>query len=180
MVACGNLRILAGVILLAFVFHSHNHEAMDESKPDWSVTLTPHRSLSREGFVALMGALVFINLVGGLFFMVAGAWPITGFMGLDVLLIWWAFRRNYADARRAERIVVAGDQVTLHRLSSRGQREALEFNRRWLRVELEFDEAREIVGRLLLSYRGALTEVGSFLGADERRSLSKSLAHALA
>jgi uncharacterized membrane protein len=155
---------------------------MDESNPDrsWSVTLTPHRSLSREGFVALMGVLVFINLVVGLFFLVAGAWPITGFMGLDVLLVWWAFRRNYADAKRAERIVVAGDQVTLHRLSSKGRSEALEFNRRWLRVELEFDEAREIVGRLLLSYRGALTEVGSFLGADERQSLSKALRQALA
>jgi uncharacterized membrane protein len=169
-------------ILLAFKFNSHNHQTMDESKPDpsWSVTLTPHRSLTREGFVALMAILVFINLVGGLFFLVAGAWPISGFMGLDVLLVWWAFRKNYADARRAERIVVEGDQVTLHRLSPQGQREALEFNRRWLRVDLEFDEARDIVGRLLLSYRGALTEVGSFLGADERKSLSKALRQALA
>jgi uncharacterized membrane protein len=154
---------------------------MDESKPNpqWSVTLTPHRSLSGQGFVALMAILVFINLVGGLFFLVAGAWPITGFMGLDVLLVWWAFHKNYADAKRAERIIVAGDQVTLHRLSPNGHREELEFNRRWLRVELEFDEAREIVGRLLLSYRGVLTEVGSFLGADERRSLSKALQQAL-
>ncbi len=171
---------MVNLILLAIVSPSHNHAVMDESKSDWSVTLTPHRSLTREGFVALMGIIVFINLVGGLFFMVAGAWPVTGFMGLDVLLIWWAFRRNFADARHAERIVIEGDQVTLHRLSPRGQREALEFNRRWLRVELEFDEAREIVGRLLLSYRGALTEVGSFLGADERRSLSKALRQALA
>ena len=162
--------------------NSHNHQTMDESKPDpaWSVTLTPHRSLSREGFVALMGALVFINLAGGLFFLVAGAWPVTGFMGLDVLLVWWAFRVNFADARRAERIVVEDDRVTLQRLSPEGKNETLEFNRRWLRVELEFDEAREIVGRLLLSYRGALTEVGSFLGADERQSLSKALRQALA
>lgn len=155
---------------------------MNESKTDpaWSITLTPHRSLSREGFIVLMVIMVAINLVGGLFFLVAGAWPILGFMGLDVLLLWWAFHKNYADARRAERIVVLGDQVTLHRLSAKGHSEALEFNRRWLRVELEFDEAREIVGRLLLSYRGAMTEIGSFLGADERRSLSKALRQALA
>jgi uncharacterized membrane protein len=155
---------------------------MSEGKPakNWSVTLTPHRSLTREGFVALMAILVFINLAGGLLFLVAGAWPITGFMGLDVLLVWWAFRVNFADARRAERIIVNDDLVTLQRLSPTGRNETLEFNRRWLRVELEFDEAREIVGRLLLSYRGALTEVGSFLGADERKSLSKALRLALA
>jgi uncharacterized membrane protein len=156
--------------------------SMSEGKPipKWSVTLTPHRSLSREGFVALMIVMVGINLAGGLLFLVAGAWPITGFMGLDVLLVWWAFRANFADGRRAERIVVQDDLVTLQRISPAGHRETLEFNRRWLRVELEFDEAREIVGRLLLSYRGALTEVGSFLGADERKSLSKELRQALA
>lgn len=151
-----------------------------QTPPSWSVTLTPHRSLTREGFVALMGILVMLNLAGGMLFLVAGAWPISGFMGLDVLLVWWAFRRNFSDARKAERIVVEGDQVTLHRLSPEGRQEQVEFNRRWLRVELEFDEAREIVGRLLLSYRGVLTEIGSFLGADERQSLSKALRQALA
>jgi uncharacterized membrane protein len=155
--------------------------AMTESKQNlWSVTLTPHRSLTREGFVALIMLVILINFIGGMLFLVAGAWPVTGFMGLDVLLIWWAFRKNFADAKRAERIVVDGDMVTLHRLATSGRREALEFNRRWLRVELEHDEARDMVGRLLLSYRGVLTEIGAFLGAEERASLSKALRRALA
>jgi uncharacterized membrane protein len=111
---------------------------------------------------------------------VAGAWPVSGFMGLDVLLIWWAFRQNFADAKRAERITIRDDLVTVQRVSPAGAMETLEFNRRWLKVELEFDEAREMVGRLLLVYRGALTEVGSFLGRDERQSLSKALRTALA
>ena len=155
---------------------------MEEHKPakSWSVTLTPHRSLTREGFIAIMVILVLVNFVGGMFFLVAGAWPVSGFMGLDVLLMWWAFRRNFSDAKRAERIVIADDLVTLQRLSPAGAKETLEFNRRWLKVELEFDEAREIVGRLLLSYRGSLTEVASFLGADERQSLSQALRRALA
>lgn len=152
---------------------------MDESKP-WSVTLTPHRSMTREGFIALMALFVLMNVVGGLLFLVAGAWPVTGFMGLDVLLLWYAIHRNFVSARKAERIHVAGDLVTLERLSPLGSAEKLEFNRRWLKVELEFDEARELVGRLLLSYRGVLTEIGAFLGAEERQSLSKALRQALA
>jgi uncharacterized membrane protein len=145
----------------------------------WSVTLTPHRSLSREGFVALMAVIVAINCIGGLLFLTLGAWPVAGFMGLDVLLIWWAFKRNFTDARCAERITIKDDLVTLQRLSREGIEEKMEFNRRWLKVELEFDDAREIVGRLLLVYRGALTEVGSFLGGDERQSLSNALRSAL-
>jgi uncharacterized membrane protein len=153
--------------------------AMTNDKP-WSVTLYPHRSLTREGFIAIMAILVAINFAGGMLFLVTGAWPVTGFMGLDVLLIWWAFRKNFADARRAERIEINADQVTLQRYSSDGEKQVMAFNRRWLRVDLEYDEAREIVGRLLLSYQGVLTEIGSFLGADERVSLSKALRRALA
>jgi uncharacterized membrane protein len=159
---------------------------MDEGKTTfpatapWSVTLTPHRSLTREGFVAIMAILVLVNFAGGMLFWVAGAWPVTGFMGLDVLVMWWAFRRNFADARRAERIHVEGDRVTLQRLSAQGRMETVEFNRRWLRVELEFDEARELVGRLLFAYRGAVTEIGSFLGAEERQSLSRALKRVIA
>jgi uncharacterized membrane protein len=153
---------------------------MEENKSRrWSVTLTPHRSLSREGFVVLMLIIVLINLAGGLLFLVSGAWPVAGFMGLDVLLIWWAFQQNFADAKCVERITIERDLVTLQRLSAGGTEEKLEFNRRWLKVELEYDAAREMVGRLLLVYRGALTEVGSFLGRDERQSLSKVLRAAL-
>lgn len=151
-----------------------------KTNPDWSVTLTPHRSLTREGFVAIMAILVILNFAGGLLFLSAGAWPVTGFMGLDVLVMWWAFRRNFKDAKRAERIVVEGDKVTLQRFAASGAADVTEFNRRWLSVELEFDEAREIVGRLLLTYRGVATEIGSFLGAEERESLSKALRRALA
>ena len=182
MLACGNLRAMGRRNLLDVYAPPIIMATMEEHKPtkNWSVTLTPHRSLSREGFVAIMVILVVLNFVGGMFFFVVGAWPVTGFMGLDVVLMWWAFRRNFSDAKRAERIIVEDDLVTLQRLSAAGAKESIEFNRRWLKVELEFDEAREIVGRLLLSYRGSLTEVASFLGADERQSLSKALRQALA
>ncbi len=158
---------------------------MDESnpiseKPDWAVTLTPHRSLSRQAFVALMVILVALNLTGGIIFWAIGAWPVMGFMGLDGLIVWWAFRRNFADANRSERIVIEGDQVTLTRQIKTANTKVSTFNRRWLRVEIEYDEPRELVGRLLLHSHGRKTEIASFLGAEERQSLAKALRQALA
>jgi uncharacterized membrane protein len=146
---------------------------------DWSVTLTPHRSLSREGFVAVMAIVAFISLAAGLMFFVIGAWPIAGFLGLDVLLVWWAFRRNFADAKRAERITATGDNVILSRIRANGASDDTHFNRRWLRVELEYDEFRELVGRLLLKSHDVSHEIASFLGAEERQSLAKALRRAL-
>jgi uncharacterized membrane protein len=152
-------------------------------KPDaspWAVTLTPHRSLSRRAFITLMAILVALNLTCGLFFWAIGAWPVMGFMGLDVAIAWWAFRRNFADANRHERIVIDGEMVTLTRQIKSSKPMVSTFNRRWLRVELEYDEPRELIGRLLLFSHGKATEIASFLGAEERQSLAKALRQALA
>jgi uncharacterized membrane protein len=146
---------------------------------NWTITLSPHRSLTREGFVAIMVLVALINLIGGFMFFVAGAWPVAGFLGLDVLLVWWAFTRNYADAKRQETIRAEGDVVTLSRFLPDGAREETAFNRRWVRVDLEYDEARELVGRLWLRSHGLSHEIASFLGAEERASLAKALRRAL-
>lgn len=111
-----------------------NEGKTEQHSPVWSVTLTPHRSLSREGFVTIMVALLVINLVGGLFFLAIGAWPVFGFMGLDVLLMWWAFRKNFADGKCAEQISITGDEVLLRTFSAKGVVAESLYNRRWLRV----------------------------------------------
>src|SRR5690606_40066821 len=52
--------------------------------------LTPHRSLSPRGFVILMSAIASVAFLAGLTFFLLGAWPVIGFMGLEVLLVWVA------------------------------------------------------------------------------------------
>lgn len=146
----------------------------------WSVTLTPHRSLSGPAFKILFGVVVILNLAIAAVFYKLGAWPVFGFLGLDVALFWVAFKLNDQAARRSERIIITGDDVKLVQQSSTAPPVELDFNRRWLRIVLEYDTARELVGRLLLVSRGKSTEIASFLGADERRSLATELKRAIA
>jgi uncharacterized membrane protein len=143
------------------------------------VTLTPHRSLSRQGFLVVMTVVAVLNLIAGALFYALGAWPVLGFLGLDVALMWWAFKRNFADAARAEQIRASGDFVTLSRFGLDGSKEDTVFNRRWLRVHIEYDEIREMSGRLYLRSHGVSHEIASFLGAEERQSLAKALRRAL-
>ena len=64
-------------------------------QPDlFSALLTPHRALSRTGFLVLMGFVGAVSFIAGVAFLLMGAWPVFGFFGLDVLAIWWAFRVN--------------------------------------------------------------------------------------
>lgn len=153
---------------------------MDETNPkSWRATLTPHRSLSPQGFVVLMSVIAGMSFAGGLFFYLIGAWPVVGFMGLDVALIWWAFKANFADARRAEHIEITPHELVLRRLAESKPAQEQRFARRWVRVELQEDRERELVGPLYLRFRGKRTEIAGFLGAQERLAFAQILKAAL-
>jgi uncharacterized membrane protein len=118
--------------------------------------------------------------VAGMVFYIIGAWPVAGFCGLDVLLVWWAFRANFADARRAERIEITETELILDGHAKGREYPQQRFNRRWVRVELQEDEERELVGGLFLRSHGLRTEIGRFLAPDERKTLARELRAELA
>ncbi len=79
--------------------------------PLFSAIITPHRSLGRTGFLVMMGTVTVVSFVAGIAFTMMGAWPVFGFFGLDVLLIWWAFRANYLAARAYEEVTVTSSDA---------------------------------------------------------------------
>ncbi|QIG48791.1 DUF2244 domain-containing protein [Nordella sp. HKS 07] len=143
-------------------------------------TLRPYRSLSRKGFLILMSVLIGLNFAAGTAFYLLGAWPVAPFLGLDVALVWWAFRKNYADALKEEQIEVTAHELILRRFDHDRQREELHFTRAWVRVELEEDKDRELIGSLFLRFKGQRTEIGRFLGAHDRKEFAATLRGALA
>ncbi len=152
----------------------------EKTNTTWRATLTPHRSLTRKGHAILMGVIIGANLAGGVFFLIIGAWPVIGFLGVDVLLVWLAFRSNYAAGRQAERIEITAHELVLEKLWERRPRLELRFSRRWVRVELEIDAERELIGPLYLRFKGQRTQIASFLGGEERQAFASALRAALA
>jgi uncharacterized membrane protein len=143
-------------------------------------TLRPYRSLGRTGFILLMAVLIALNFAAGTAFYLLGAWPIAPFLGADVALVWWAFRKNYRDALKEEQIEVTAHELILRRFDRQMQREELRFTRDWVQVELEEDKDRDLIGRLFLRFRGERTEIGRFLGARDRKEAAALLRAALA
>src|SRR5262245_37326629 len=143
-------------------------------------TLRPYRSLDRTGFIILMAVLIALNFAAGTAFYLLGAWPIAPFLGADVGLVWWAFRKNYNDALKEEQIEVTAHELILRRFDRDKQREELHFTRNWVKVELEEDKERDLIGRLFLRFRGERTEIGRFLGARDRKEAAALLRAALA
>ena len=70
------------------------------------VRLKPHRSLSGTQFRVLMIVFALVGTATSLPFVIAGAWPVGGFMGLDVAVVYLAFRASFRSARAYEDISV--------------------------------------------------------------------------
>ena len=140
-------------------------------------TLTSHRSLGPTGFVVLMSALCATSFVAGVVFLLMGAWPVTGFFGLDVVVIWIAFKLNYRSGRRYETVELGPEALTVTRVQPSGRRSAITFNPYWVRVHL--DEGPGGRNRLRLSLHGREVVFATGLNDEERRSFARVLAMAL-
>jgi uncharacterized membrane protein len=140
--------------------------------------LFPHRSLSSRGFHLVMGILGMISLGVGIGFLSIGAWPVIGFFGLDVALVYLAFRLNYRSARQSETIRLAGDAFMVERVSVRGKRRSWRFHPFWLKVILE--ERPDASNRLLVASHGRSLVIGDFLSSTLRRDLAATIREALA
>jgi uncharacterized membrane protein len=138
----------------------------------FSTSLRPHRSLSPVGFKWLIRVVIFANLLIGLPMYLLGAWPVAGFAGLDVALLWWLFQRNYADARRSETLRLTDRELVVTRVAPDGEREEHRLEAYWLRVEPG--------ERLVLTSRGNRVVVGRFLAPDERQRVAAALEAAIA
>ncbi len=145
----------------------------------FSAIITPHRSLSRAGFLLVMMLIGGVSFVGGTVFFLVGAWPVVGFLGLDVLLVYLAFRANYRAAAAYEQVTITASELRLRRVSHRGQAREWTMNPLWTRLERETHKEFGLM-RLFLVSRGVKLGVAGFLSPSERESFAHALSAALA
>src|SRR5882762_11579024 len=156
-----------------------NHFDPDAAEPElFSALLTPYRSLNRTGFVVLMVFLSLVSFVAGVAFLMMGAWPVFGFFGLDVLVIYWAFKVNFRRAQAREEISMTPSELRVRRISHRGHVVEWVLNPLWVRLDQK-THAEFGIERLYLVSRGRHVSVARFLGADEKASFAKALTSAL-
>jgi uncharacterized membrane protein len=157
-----------------------NHFDPHAAEPElFSARLTPHRSLNRTGFVVLMVFLSLVSFVAGVAFLMMGAWPVFGFFGLDVLVIYWAFKVNFRRALAREEISVTPSELRVRRISHRGDVVEWVLNPLWVRLDQQVHQEYG-VERLYLVSGGRHVAIGRFLGPDEKASFAKALSAALA
>jgi uncharacterized membrane protein len=144
----------------------------------FSAILTPHRSLNATGFLILMAAIGSLSFAAGVTFLLMGAWPVFGFFGLDVLLVYLAFRMNYRAATAFEQVSVTPSELRVRKVTHRGQVTEWTLNPVWTQLDREVHEEFG-VQRLFLVSRGRRLPVATFLSPDEKESFATALGAAI-
>lgn len=152
-------------------------ESVDSRPLHFDALLHPHRSLGPKGFWILMGVVVAISTAAGVAFMLHGMWPVFGFYGLDVVLLYWAFQASYRSGRLYETVQLSDDELVVRRVQPSGAAREWRFEPTWLRVEIDDPPGHR--SPLVLASHGRRLEIGSFLAPEERRELAQALRDAL-
>ena len=134
--------------------------------------LYPNQSLGSTGFILLMTAIVVVSGLIGAGFALVGAWPVTGFLGLDVLLLYLAFRWNFRQSRRVDMIQLDDEGLIVRRILPDRKEETWHFETAWVQI---VHEDR----KLKLRSHGKELIIGAFLTSDERVAFADALKSAI-
>jgi uncharacterized membrane protein len=99
-------------------------------------------------------------------------------MGLDVALVYVAFRLNYRSARASEAIAVTREALTIRKVAADGRSAEASFNPYWARLEIDRKPEIGIV-RMCIASHGRRLDIAEFLALPEREPFARALSAAL-
>jgi len=156
---------------------AHPEHAAQEPQTYFDAELRPYRSLGPTGFLVVMTSIAAGGFIIGLAFFLAGAWPVAGFCGLEVLLIYGAFKLNFRSARRRERILLTDEGLMVRVVDPSGKERTRHLEPSWLTVTIDDPPKHE--SQLVLRNRTERITIGSFLLPGERAEVATALRQAL-
>ena len=142
-----------------------------------NLTVLPYRSLSKKGFKNLMLVVCFIFFSVGIFFWHIGAWPVFGFLGLDVFLLYYAFRINYKSGEIFETIQLIKQNLLITRNFPSGKKQTWNLEPYWTKVEILNPATHQ--HNLIIKSKNKVVSLGSFLNYNDKKILLKKIESAL-
>lgn len=149
-----------------------------QADPLFSARLRPHNTLSPRGRRAVVLLIVALAAIPGIVFLMIGAWPVLGFMGLDVVLAWWALSHATRHGKRCEQITLWREQLEVLQTSPKGEQSKLQFSPASVRLLVTRD-FEERTTSLSLRSDGREVEIGAFMHPADKASFAKEFGRAL-
>ena len=142
-----------------------------------NITVLPYRSLSKKNFRNLMIIVSIIFFSIGVFFWSLGAWPVFGFLGLDVLLLYLAFKINYKKGEIFENLKLFKSNLIITRVFPSGKAQKWNLEPYWTKADLLNTSPNEY--KLVLKSKEKVVLLGAFLNLNDKKKLMKRINDAL-
>ena len=141
---------------------------------EYVYTARRNNSLSSSGRRLVFAFILTVSFgIAAAFSLVLGAWPILPFAGLEMAVLYVAFRYIDCHAADYERITIRGDSVAVE-VRDGTDVARFELSRYWAQVVCEHEGAR-----LALRSHGREIEVGRHLCDEQRLEMARGLAREL-
>jgi len=144
-----------------------------ENDVRFEAELRPNCSGSLKGSHIFIGFLLVAFIPTGVIFVFIGAWPVFGFMGAELLLLYGALRLSQRRCATVERILLSPSALIVERTNHWGRQKTWSFPPQWLRVEVLNADQRD--NHLNLRSHGRSLTIGQFLSPDERLEVASTL-----
>jgi uncharacterized membrane protein len=139
--------------------------------------LEPPRSLSPRGFNRVMLVLGAMSLTTSLAFLATGAWPVIGFLGVEILGVWMVFRMSFRAQSARTYVRVTAEAVDVRKVDGWGRERRARLASHFVRIE--FDRSADGPNALRVAAARRAYVVGEFLTPRERESFARRLAQAV-
>ena len=144
----------------------------------FQAVITPNLSLSRSAAITVVAVLGGLNLLTGSAFFIIGAWPVVGFLGLDVAAVALAFYLCRRKAGGREEVSLTTHELLIRRISVNGLSEETKLNPYWARLRRYPSDEDGLVALDVISH-GQSHRVASALSPPERADFADALEQAL-
>ena len=139
--------------------------------------LEPPRSLSTRGLNRVMLILGSFSAVFSLGFLLVGAWPVVGFLGAEILVLWLVFQWSFRAQTARTYVRVTADEVDVRKVDGWGRERRASMASHFARVE--FDRTATGPNALRLATSRTAYPLGEFLTPRERETFARRLMQAI-
>ena len=130
--------------------------------------IRPYQSCSKSVFLIL--GIIFISWISlfSIFLVIQGAWPVSIFLGLEYLIIFYLLKLYFREKNIKDEIKINKKEISIRKFKGNKILHSSKFNTYWSKVLFTKFKNKS---KLLIRESNKETELASFLHADLKESL---------
>lgn len=137
------------------------------------IKIYPNQSLSKKGFKILIFMFLLPAFLIGGYFSFLGAWPVAGFMGLEIFLIYFAFKISHFNNKIYEHIMLDEKELRISYHSHNTLIKTISLEPTWLKIQTYNNKVSSNI--LSIRSHGKENFIGKFLSSGERIIMAEKL-----